>query len=396
MASASRTRFALATVVFAVLLAQVLLYPGVDTLVAALGADTRLDASTWFLASEFAAFVVFAWLWGALSDTIERRAPLIALGAFGGAVGYAALAVLPELLSLSFSTVLALRVVQGAATVGAFSLALAMLADLSGGHGHNMGAAGIAIGLGTALGAPIGGQLYGLSPFAPLYGATGLLAVAGVLAVAVPDSVPQGDRDGVLAVLSGLRRTPLLALPFAFGLIDRFTAGFFALVGTLYFRDVFELDPAATGIMLALFFAPFALLQYPFGRLSDRVGRTVPIVAGSAFYGIGVVVVGVAPTIVLAGGSMVVIGVLGALMAPATLALVADLAPVSERGVAMGGFNAAGSVGFLFGIVGGGVVAGSQGYFAAFVFAGVLETLLAAVTLPVFLRADIDRTAVFR
>jgi MFS family permease len=157
-------------VVFAVLLAQVLLYPGVDTLVAALGAETRLDASTWFLAAEFASFVLFAGLWGALSDATGRRAPLIALGAFGGTLGYLALAVAPGWFSLSFEAVLALRALQGAATVGAFSLALAMLADLSGGHGHNMGAAGIAIGLGTALGAPIGGQLYSLSPFAPRAG----------------------------------------------------------------------------------------------------------------------------------------------------------------------------------------------------------------------------------
>jgi MFS family permease len=198
-----------------------------------------------------------------------------------------------------------------------------------------------------------------------------------------------------VAVLSGLGRRPLLALPFTFGLIDRFTAGFFALVGTLYFRETFDLDPAATGMVLALFFAPFALLQYPFGLLSDRVGRTAPIVVGSGLYGIGVVAVGAAPSLELAGALMVVIGVLGALMAPATLALVADLAPAGERGVAMGGFNAVGSVGFLLGIVGGGLVASTSGYFAAFVFAGVLETGLAAVTLPIFLRADVDRTALF-
>jgi MFS family permease len=395
VASTSRTRVALATVVFAVLFAQVLLYPGVDTLVTAMGAETRLDASTWFLAAEFAAFVLFAGPWGALSDTAGRRAPLIAIAAIGGTGGYLALALLPGVLSLSFPAVLALRALQGATTVGAFSLALAMLADLSGGHGHNMGAAGIAIGLGTALGAPIGGQLYTLSPFAPLYGAAGLLIVAGVMALAVTDRPPADDRQGFVAMLSGVKRTPLLALPFTFGLIDRFTAGFFALVGTLYFRETFDLDPAATGIMLGLFFAPFALLQYPFGRLSDRIGRTAPIIAGSAFYGIGVILVGAAPTVELAGVAMVLIGVLGALMAPATLALVADLAPVAERGVAMGGFNAVGSVGFLLGIVGGGVVAGASGYVAAFVFAGVLETLLAAVALPVFWRAELDRTAVF-
>ena len=41
--SERRARAVLASVVFVVLLAQALLYPGVDTLVAALGANTVLD-----------------------------------------------------------------------------------------------------------------------------------------------------------------------------------------------------------------------------------------------------------------------------------------------------------------------------------------------------------------
>lgn len=395
MADSRRSRIALSAVVFAVLLAQVLLYPGVDRLVAALGAETRLDASTWFLAAEFAAFVVFAGPWGAISDAAGRRVPFIVAGALGGAVGYAALAGLPGLVSLPFSAVLVLRALQGAATVGAFSIALATLADLEGGQGRNMGAAGIAIGLGTATGAPLGGRLYEFATTAPLWVASALLVGAAAVALAVPDRAPRGRREGALAALAGVARTPLLALPYAFGFIDRLTAGFFALVGTLYFRDTFGLDPGATGLMLALFFAPFALLQYPFGVLSDRIGRTRPIVVGSALYGVGVLAVGLAPTVRLAGVAMVAVGVIGALMAPATLALVADLAPTDERGVAMGGFNVFGSVGFLAGIVLGGTVAANAGFTAAFAVAGGLEILLAAITLPIFLRANVDRASVF-
>ena len=393
--TATRDRVALGAMVFAVLLAQVLLYPGVDTLVAALGAETALDASTWFLAAEFAAFVVFAGLWGALSDRTGRRTPYIAAGAVGGAVGYAALAFLAGRFDLSFSTVLAVRALQGAATVGAFSLAMTMLMDLDGGHGRNMAAAGVAIGSGTALGAPLGGQLYGVSPTAPLWVASVLLAGVGGLALLVADRAPDGRRDSLARVVTSLRDTPTLGLPYAFGFLDRFTAGFFALVGTLYFRTVFDLDPAATGLLLALFFAPFALLQYPFGVLSDRIGRTGPIVAGSAAYGVGVIAVGQAPTVPLAGAAMVAVGVLGALMAPATMALVTDLARSDERGVAMAGFNAAGSLGFLGGVVVGGTVAGTFGYPAAFLVAGGCEIALALATLPAFLRLDAGRSATF-
>ncbi len=387
-----RSRVVLAGVVFAVLLAQVLLYPGIDTLVAALGADTALDASMWFLAAEFAAFVLCAGAWGAASDSAGRRVPFIVAGAVGGAAGYALVAGLHRVVPLSFTAVLGLRVLQGAATIGAFSLAMTMLMDLDGGHGKNMGAAGIAIGLGTALGAPLGGQLYELGPFVPLLAASGLLLAAGALATLVTDRTTGTSRDTVRAVATSLSETPTLLIPYAFGLIDRLTAGFFALVGTLYFRDVVGLSPGQTGLMLALFFAPFALLQYPFGVLSDRIGRTIPVVVGSLLYGLAVIAVGVAPTVPLTGAAMVTVGVIGALVAPATMALVTDLAPSTERGIAMAGFNIFGSLGFLAGILVGGTIADEVSYLAAFVVVGGLEVAIAIVALPAFLRLTLPQT----
>ncbi|WP_276280419.1 MFS transporter [Halorussus caseinilyticus] len=385
----------LAAVVFAVLLAQVLLYPGVTDLVAAVGATTALDASMWFLAAEFAAFVAFAGLWGALSDRLGRRAPLVVAGALGGSLGYFALAVLPGALSLSFAGVLAVRALQGATTVGAFSLSMTMLMDLEGGHGKNMGAAGIAIGLGTAVGAPLGGRLYGLGPFVPLYAAGGLLVVAAALALSIPDRAPSSEGDRVRRAVATLTERPVLGLPYTFGFVDRFTAGFFALVGTVYFREGFGLDAAATGVMLGLFFAPFALLQYPFGVLSDKIGRTAPVVAGSALYGFAVVGVGLSPTVPTAAVAMVVVGVVGAVMAPATMALVSDLSADSGRGTAMAGFNVFGSLGFLAGIVVGGTVADEFGFLAAFLTAGALEIAIAVVSIPTLLRMDPEGASAF-
>lgn len=419
-----RDRTALAGIVFLVLFAQVLLYPGIDDLVAALGAETRLSASMWFLAAEYAAFVAFAVVWGALSDATGRRVPFVVCGALGGAVGYAVLAFVPV---ASFESILLLRLFQGATTIGAFSLAITMLMDLPGGHGRNMGAAGIAIGGGTALGAPVGGQLYELGPLVPVAATAGLFLLVALLALAVDDRAPgerasrstadntvtdhsatagdtvadhsaggsretRGARLGLGAVssaLSGLARRPILLVPYAFGFVDRLTAGFFALVGTLYFRETFALSPGETGLLLACFFAPFALLQYPFGTLSDRIGRVAPVLAGSAVYGLVVILVGVAPTVWTAAGAMVAVGVVGALMAPATMALVTDLVGETERGAAMAGFNVFGSLGFLAGVLVGGIVAGQFGYFAAFVVAGGIELLIVLLSLPALSRLSV-------
>jgi len=274
---------------------------------------------------------------------------------------------------------LAVRVAGGAATIGAFSLSITALADLAGGNGRNMGAAGIAIGLGAALGSVVGGRLADADPFYPVYAAAAALAAIGLLFLTVPEDGLGADRLRAGDALRGLGRQPALAVPYAFGFIDRMTAGFFALVGVFYFRTAFGLDAAGAGLALAAFFIPFAVLQYPAGMLSDRIGRAGPVVAGSVCYGLGIVAVGVAPTLWLAVAAMVAVGVLGALVAPATMALVTDIATTETRGAALGGFNVFGSLGFLAGFLLGGLTTSTAGYLAAFLAVGLSEVAVAVL-----------------
>ena len=385
MTSVGTERAILAVVVFITLFAQVFLYPGLDGLVTALGAETGLDAGMWFLAAEFGAFIVFAVFWGYLSDRAGARVPFIAIGSLGAAVCYLVLAIGGTLGSFSFETVLLLRVVQGACTIGAFSLAMTMLMDLAGGHGQNMGAAGIAIGAGAALGAPVGGVLSGIGPLVPLYTAGGMfLLILPMVLLVVHDRAPHSDRPRMRRVFSDVLEHPALSLPYAFGFVDRLTAGMFSLVGVFYFGDQFGLDPMGVGLMLMLFFGPFALLQYPFGILSDRIGRLIPVVGGSICYGLGIMAVGMTPDLWVIGALMLGIGIFGAFVSPATMALVTDIAPHVRRGTAMGGFNIAGSLGFLTGILLGGMLADTYGYPAAFLVVGSLEIIIALVALPFF------------
>jgi len=381
----------LGAVVLAVLISQVLLYPGVPSLVVALGAPAGIDAGMWFLVAEFGAFVSCAVLWGAVSDALGKRVPLIVTGALGGAASYVALAAVPEL-GLGFRAALVVRVVGGALTIGAFSLSITCLMDLGGGHGRNMGAAGTAIGLGAAVGSVVGGALADLDPFYPVYAGAAVLAGAALLAATVDDRASasaspgrSGARGaGFRDVLAQARTTRGLLVPLAFGFVDRLTAGFFALVGVYYFQDpgTFDLSAAGAGATLALFFVPFALLQSPFGSLSDRVGRFLPVVVGSLAYGVVTVGVGVAPTYPIAAGLMVLVGVCGALMAPATMALVTDLVEPEARGAAMGLFNVFGSLGFLAGFLVGGSATEAFGYTAAFLAVGGLELAIALALFP--------------
>ncbi|SEH17674.1 Major Facilitator Superfamily protein [Natronorubrum sediminis] len=193
-------------------------------------------------------------------------------------------------------------------------------------------------------------------------------------------------------LLEGIRCRPSLSIPYAFGFVDRLTAGFFALVGTLYFQETFGVGPATTGLLLACFFAPFALLQYPMGALSDRIGRTIPIVVGSLCYGLGILAVGAAPSVTTVALAMITVGVLGALVSPATMALVTDIAAEDERGLAMAGFNVAGSLGFLGGFLIGGTVASTYGYDLAFLTVGGLEIAIAVIAVPAFLHWSLTKS----
>ncbi len=380
----SQTRLRLAVVVWAVLVSQVLVYPGLDGLLVALGAAGEIQAGMWFLLAEFGAFVAFAVVWGAASDALGRRTPLVVAGAVGGAVSYLVLTLLPTL-GFGFHGALVVRAVGGAFSIGAFSLAITMLMDLSGGNGRNMGAAGIAIGLGAALGSVLGGQLSTVDPFGPIYAGAAVLAAGGLLAGTIDETAAPTGSDptrGFRAAVSTLRARPSLGVPYAFGFVDRLTAGFFSLVGVFYFGEVFGLDAAGVGIALAMFFLPFALLQYPLGSLSDRIGRFVPVVGGSIGYGLAIVGVGLAWRVEVAMGMMAVVGISGAFVAPATMALVTDLVEPGERGVAMGGFNVFGSLGFLSGFVIGGVVGSTTDYLTAFLVVGGLEIAIALLALP--------------
>ncbi|SEH55478.1 Major Facilitator Superfamily protein [Halopenitus malekzadehii] len=396
----------LAAVVWLVLVSQVLVYPGVPAIVDALGAPAGINGVSggmWFLTAEFAAFVAFAGVWGAVSDTLGRRASLVVVGALGGAVAYLTLALAPQL-GIDFVTALLVRLVGGAFTIGAFSLGITMLMDLGGGHGRNMGAAGVAIGFGAALGSVVGGGLADVDPFYPIYASAGVLFLAALLAATVtdragnadpnaaddrgvttvdePDPAPADD-PGFRDVLARIRSVPGLLVPFAFGFIDRLTAGFFALVGVYYFQEgAFELSAFGAGLTLALFFLPFAILQYPMGVLSDRIGRFLPVVVGSVAYGFVIIAVGLAPTYPIAAGLMVLVGVCGALVAPATMALVTDLVGVAERGAAMGLFNVFGSLGFLTGFLVGGTVTEGFDYLTAFLVVGGMEILIALALFP--------------
>lgn len=338
---------------------------------------TLRDASLFF-SVEMAAHIVFAPIWGLLSDRLGRRRPLIALGFFGSGLLY-----FSYLFVDGVPMLLTLRFVQGAFSVMGWSILMAMVLDQPDQkrRGRYMGVMGGCLIFGISLGAPIGGYVTReLGARAPLWLAGVLFLVLAAGALLLREEMQIRRHESLTAIGRTLRTAPRLLLPYAFQFVDRYTVGFFVVLFPQYLASLSVDDPALRGRYLALFLLPFALAQYWTGRLSERIGPYRPLLLGSLFYGLVLCFVGYADLYQL-WWAMAALGVLAAFMFPPAITLTADLSSPSTRASAMGGFNLAGSLGFAIGPVVGAWAYEQGGFGVAFIVAGTLELVLVAVTL---------------
>lgn len=330
-----------------------------------------------FMSINMIGAILSAPLAGALADRLGRQKLLIVIALLLDAAGLFALT-----LDVPFWAFMAIRFFEGCAHITALSLLLSIAGEASRGSGrtHAMGAVGGGLTLGVAIGAPIGGRLGTIDALAPLQVGSIILVSAALLAfVVVPDRVGSA-RTSLKRIGSIARRETAVLVPYAFAFVDRFTVGFFTTTFVLYAKNVHELPVARIGMLLGLFLGPFALLAYPFARISEKTSRIALVAGGSLAYGVAVTTLGmwsVQSLPIL----MVTLGVMSAVMFVPSLLMVTDLAPPEIRSTALGGFNAAGSFGFMVGPIVGGAVSQligeattpHTGYSAAFVVAGGAE-----------------------
>lgn len=352
--------------------------------------NTTETTASLFVTVEMLAYIIFAVIWGALSDRKGKRKIFIVIGFAGSAVMYFLMT-----LANSLPLLLALRFTQGAITVMAWSLVMTCALDISprDSYGKVMGIVGMTMGLGIGLGAPIGGRfadVFGV--LAPMYLATVLFAIATLISITLVKEHPiRSKPESMLAAVKMLVEEKRLIIPYAYSFVDRFTVGFFILVFPLFMASAYGASPGVRGMYLAIFLFPFALLQYPFGRLSDRIGRTIPLAAGSFFYGIALASIGLTTMLGSGGGILIAIimlvcGILAGMMYPPSIALTGDIAPKDKRGTSLGGFNVFGSLGFAVGPLVGGFIAMNYGYAVAFLVGGLSEIIVVLLTLPFLLR----------
>lgn len=234
--------------------------------------------------------------------------------------------------------------------------------------------------------------------FHALYLAVGIAGVTA-LVMALPYLVegkrqaagPQGNRTEVVRrmlrawrVVAKDRRVLTVSLVqacqfYAFGSVEYFLVGFLT--------EVAKLDILLTGIVSGSLVVMPILAKPYMGRVSDRIGRRIPIAVGCAVSGSALLAVPFAtrfPALFLLG---VVYGFGFASVTASTPALVGELVPVGLIGTSMGFLDTVMDVGQTIGpIVCGLLLASSLGYFAVFPSIGLV--LLAAGVIFVFSKVD--------
>lgn len=329
-----------------------------------------------FMAVHGAATLIFGLVAGVWSDKLGRRAPLIVAGLIGSGLFTAAIPHVDD-----FGALLVLRFFDGAFGAFALGLLLTRALDLAGSAHRNraMGVMSIAIAAGFLI-APVLTGTIGVKSLELLFALVGGALIAGGLWMAAELGVnerivPMGR--GLRSIVGALTGNPKLAIPLGFAFVDKFTFGTLAHLTSLAVKDLHGRGTLASSVVLFAFWIAFALMCVPGGRLCDRRGALSILVMGSAAYGAALALLGLlgfpgfVAVMALAGGFCAVQYV-------PCVALVGEFSPADQRGLSMGAWNMAGSLGMVVGLVASGKLS-TIGYGLAYGVAGGLEIACAAL-----------------
>lgn len=281
-------------------------------------------------------------LFGRLIDRIGFKKPLI-IGLIGDALAMFlyTLCRIPGHLAL-------VRLFHGAVGGLVGPATMSVTADYAGrtGKGKAMGIYGMSMALATLVGYGLGGVI------ADRLGSKTVFLFGGavmIIGVALSTLLPARRQPGSVTAETSFRRIgqqvkglflrPGLTLAYCAIFAQYFTFGGVVILLPFFIKDL-GMQEFHVGMMLATFAAVFGLVQFPSGKLSDRVGRLLPIVAG---LGLGIVSLIMLPSMTVFPLLLLVMALYGlgfGLLFPSVSALIADNTVDAERGLATGVFHA--------------------------------------------------------
>jgi len=145
--------------------------------------------------------------------------------------------------------------------------------------------------------------------------------------------------------------------------------------------STFGVGPAAWGLLLAAFLVGAGLLQVPAGLLARRYGARAVSLVGVGILAVSGAACGAAPSFPVLLSLRLVAGVGAALFFSPAIGLVASLFPPGHRGVPVGVFSSAFSVGSALGIVITALLIPPLGWRLSLVAGGLILAVPAALSL---------------
>ena len=372
---------AIAIATFLTLVPITLLVPGLTELVVDTHGGTRFQAHLFVSLNQLAGIIAvpFVIRWHRRHE--NTRAWLVALLLLD------AVSFLGMRSAGSLEALFVWRAVDGIAHLPAVTL-LMIAANRTGGRrrGASLGIAASALMVGVGVGAPLGGVLIDRDPLLVYAVGAGLLAVAAFSAFFVRTPSDAAAIPSAHKRYHWERGVAARWMPLAYGFTDRFLIGVFVSTFTLYLTEVHGVSAATRGMLMSLFLLPFALLCWPAGKLTDRVGWFTPIISANILFGIVYASYGFLP-LELLPLAMVLSGILSALMFAPSLVLVSEFARHGAGEGLFGVFQIAGSFGFLTGPLVGGILVetlrtagGEPAWAMIFALVGALLVLLGCVS----------------
>lgn len=306
---------------------------------------------------------------GRVADAHGRRLVL--------ASGAAIMALSGALLFLPIGVLglVAARLVLGVGEAFVFTAGATWVVDLAPAdrRAQSIGLFGLSVWMGLSVGTVVGELLLGAGGFAVVWA---FAAAAPLVGAAVAYRIPEVHRrpepaPGRAELIPRAALRPGVALSLA-------SAGF-ATMASFVVLHLAESGAGSGAAVFTTFTAAVVSARLLGGRLPDRIGaRPCAVVAGIAeAVGLALVAVAASPLVAVAGA--LAMGVGFSLLYPALALLVVDRVEESRRGAALGTFTAFFDIGLGLGAPFAGAVAALAGLPAAFVAAAVLSAVAAVV-----------------
>jgi DHA1 family multidrug resistance protein-like MFS transporter len=332
----------------------------------------RLGASVKLVGVVVATFALvetaFKTAWGSIADRFGRKPAMIA--------GCLVAAVAPLVMSVLRVPLLfvPLRFVDGIGSAALWPSAAASIAETTTPDRRATGMAVLntaflgGIAAGPALGLFVVGFAHNFQ--AGFYLASGLLVLGGLMAfILLPGGRPSHHADGTLidyhptvqpahleAIMGSFRTSPVLFWLYLIAFIQMFGIGMLVPIAAIYAKRVIGLGEHEIGVLFLLVVIVVALATIPAGRLADRVGKSHLITAGMVLGALGMWLIPFSERLWLLLIAGVLLGSSYALMAPAWLALVTELAPQGRLGLAVGASETVQGLGLVLGPLLGGLL----------------------------------------